>query len=504
MSQTKIQWWIPEGDRIIAACYRTGDFLKYYIYPDVEDERNDKCRKRKKRIYKRLEEGGFDMNGISLDDNSGEITPVDDEIIQQLATHPLSEHINIIAHNNNKTAVDEMFDASTNKIDNNQDVHPILLDSTAVDGKSEHNMQTNNKVFENSLASEPSSSIDIEKDTNSTSSTMPINSNGNEESADTHDTKITRKQSPKMKKLIKEQKELEITREKYIVRLQNLNDEMESMSIKLKEVQLLQTDDTWTIRYNELEGKYEHNTSTVTVEAIITQLSNLTSAYYERCEKEKGLDKRKIPSSDAKLSGWATRQRSKRHVLQPHKIALLNDIGFCWEIRRTKEEKRSHVVETSSDGQYVSVSDDSGENEKEVYASSETNSSSNNSSAHDIVPPLFSSRSLPANNNLKILVNQRDKLKDKKERCIDKLKSTNKKIEDLLVKLKEEQLAQTKNTWTIQYYQLKGKYEHDTSIVRTIITQLSNLTLLLQPFMSGAKKKTLTKQGSLLSLNIRH
>jgi len=74
-------------DKIVAACFRTDEFGKYYIYPP-ENERYNPCRKRRCKIYKRLRADGYNKYGTTADTSGNTIIvdlyPVDDETIQQL------------------------------------------------------------------------------------------------------------------------------------------------------------------------------------------------------------------------------------------------------------------------------------------------------------------------------------------------------------------------------------------------------------------------------------
>jgi len=109
-------------DRIIAACYRTGDFLKYYIYPEVDESVETKSQygTRRTKIYKRLEEDAYNKYGTTRVNTSGGIAVVnpphvDDEIIQQL--NQKTYIFTTTQHNNKKMEVDTERGAAVSSTD---------------------------------------------------------------------------------------------------------------------------------------------------------------------------------------------------------------------------------------------------------------------------------------------------------------------------------------------------------------------------------------------------
>jgi len=149
-------------NKIIAACYRTGNFLKYYIYP-VADERYNSCRKRRTKIYKRLGEDGYNKYGTT-DDTTGHkvivnISAVDDEIINQLKekTYMFTAASNDIGTNNrpNNSTVSNEYCTTLNGKPSADYVH---LDASTEHAHQQEEERNDMQFMELERDAEPSSS----------------------------------------------------------------------------------------------------------------------------------------------------------------------------------------------------------------------------------------------------------------------------------------------------------------------------------------------------------
>jgi len=127
-------------DRIIAACYRTGNFLKYYIYaPKGGVERRSQYQRRRTKIYKRLADDGYNRRG-AVEEIYGNkvivnISHVDDEIINQLKQQTYIFHSDQQITNTQSqtiTSSDDRDDEDSNREDtinnNSRDISSVIDD----------------------------------------------------------------------------------------------------------------------------------------------------------------------------------------------------------------------------------------------------------------------------------------------------------------------------------------------------------------------------------------